>query len=119
MKAAALVLMVLTLTQQVIASSVFTGDEKKNCGTQTVGEMLHSGWQFVKRDFIAKIDRTGNTVTLEDRSRYRADMTVGIFEGDEALLFRKHVQTKKISGYIYNLCAGGFDAWVTPLNERY
>ncbi len=108
----------LTLSQQVIASPVFPGDENKHCGAQTVGEMLRSGWQFVKRDFIAKIDRTQSTLTLQDRSRYHADRTAGIFEGDEALLFRKHVQTKKISGYIYNLCAGGFDAWVTPLNER-
>jgi hypothetical protein len=109
-----LVLTLLTASQRVIASSMFSGDANKNCGTRTVAEMLRSGWQFVKRDFIAKIDPGGHAVTLRDGSRYRADMTVGIFEGDEALLFRKHVNTKKISGYIYNLCAGGFDAWVTP-----
>ena len=55
-----------------------------------------------------------NRLELEDGSIYRADMTVGMLRGDRALVLVKSVRTKELTGDIFNLCAGGFDAWVTP-----
>lgn len=115
MRIIALLLIAFGLSVQVAASERLSGYEDKNCGTQTIAEMVRSGWEFVKRDFIATIEGNGYILTLDDGTRYHADMTVGIFKGDEALLFRKYIKTEKSAGYIYTLCAGGFDAWVTPI----
>ena len=85
------------------------------CGSNTVGELLSQGWRVEKDDYIKSINVEGNKITLEDGTIYRADMTSGMLVGDRALLISKYVQSEKAQGYIYTICAGGFDAWVTPL----
>ncbi len=86
----------------------------RHCGFDTIGDMLVSGWKVHSEGYIAAI---GNRFfVLEDGSIYKADMTVGIFKGDHAIILSQFVRTEKTSGFIYNLCAGGFDAWVTPKN---
>ena len=82
------------------------------CGTNSVGEMLGSGWSIIKDSYLASVEP--NRLELEDGSIYRADMTVGMLRGDRALVLVKSVRTKELTGDIFNLCAGGFDAWVTP-----
>ena len=86
------------------------------CGLKSVGELLNQGWKIVKQDYIKSIGNGENSIVLENGSIYSADMTSGMLVGDRALLLRKYVKTAKAEGYIYNLCAGGFDAWVTPVH---
>ena len=83
------------------------------CGTRKIGEMMREGWLVVKADHLENV--SDNKLTLEDGSIYEADNTVGMLQGDQAILLSKHVRSKKSSGYIYTICAGGFDAWVTPV----
>jgi len=87
------------------------------CGLNTVGELLSQGWRIEKDDYIKNINAEGKTITLEDGTIYRADMTSGMLVGDRALLLSKYVKSEKAEGYIYTICAGGFDAWVTPLRQ--
>lgn len=85
------------------------------CGSGTIGQMVSDGWRIVKMGGIKKIERAGNYITLEDESVFRADMTSGMLVGDDAVLLSKYVTSPKLRGYIYTICAGGFDAWVTPI----
>lgn len=87
--------------------------ESVKCGSRSVGELLEQGWRLVKSDYLSQV--SSDRIKLEDGSVYRADMTSGMFPGDKAILLAKHVRSGEQSGYIYNLCAGGFDAWVTPV----
>lgn len=83
------------------------------CGLETVGEMLGEGWHVVKVDYLSRVSDNG--LKLEDGTYYEADNTVGMLSGDKAILLSKFVRSNKLSGYIYTICAGGFDAWVTPV----
>ena len=85
------------------------------CGSNTVGGLLDQGWRIVKQDYIKSIGRGGNSIVLEDGATYRADMTSGMLVGDKAILLSKYVKSAQAEGFIYNICAGGFDAWVTPV----
>jgi hypothetical protein len=78
--------------------------------------MLDEGWQVVKTDYLSRV--TDNRLELEDGSSYQADMTSGMLVGDKALLLAKHVRSAQRGGEIYTICAGNFDAWVTPLSEH-
>jgi len=88
------------------------------CGLNSVGELLSQGWKIAKQDYIKSIGRGGNSIVLGDGSTYSADMTSGMLVGDRALLLSMYVKSEKAEGYIYNICAGGFDAWVTPVENR-
>ena len=90
--------------------------QTEQCGTNATGEMLASGWKYYSEGNISTIK--DDVIELDDGTLYEADMTIGIFEGDHALIFSKFVQTEKLSGFIYNLCAGGFDAWVRKLRPQ-
>jgi hypothetical protein len=105
---------VATLMLLLISASG-SGFADLQCGSETVGELLNQGWRIVKQDYIKTIGNRGSAIILEDGSVYRADMTSGMLAGDRALLLSKYVKSAKAEGYIYNICAGGFDAWVSPI----
>jgi len=77
--------------------------------------LQRAGWKIVKQDYIKSLSQGGALITLEDETFYRADMTSGMFVGDAVILLSKYVKTAEAEGHIYNICAGGFDAWVTPI----
>jgi hypothetical protein len=109
-------LILLILSSTIILSSPAFGVElgSVRCGTSTVGELYAQGWRIEKQDYIKSLSQGGNAIVLEDGTSYRADMTSGMLVGDPAILLSTYVRTDKAEGYIYNICAGGFDAWVTP-----
>ncbi len=111
MKILALTLILVLSAVNVIASEL----AYVQCGSNTVGELLNQGWRIEKEDYIKSISADGNYIAIEDGTIYRADMTSGMLVRDRALLLSKYVQSEKAQGYIYNICAGGFDAWVSPL----
>ena len=88
--------------------------DNSNCGTSTVSELVSEGWKIVKEAKIESISLDDRVIILNDGTSYRADMTSGMLAGDHAILLSKYVKSDKAKGYIYNLCAGGFDAWVNP-----
>lgn len=100
-----------------VFSTEVSSDDLANtrCGAKTVGELYQEGWRPVKLDYIKEIDRGRGLILLEDGSLFRADMTSGMRSGDDALLLAKYVRGRENEGYIYNICAGGFDAWVRQL----
>lgn len=111
MKKAVATLMLLSTSVNVMGSGI----ADFQCGSETVGELLNQGWGIVKQDYIKTIGNRGSAIILEDGSVYRADMTSGMLVGDEALLLNRYVKSAKAEGYIYNICAGGFDAWASPI----
>lgn len=114
-------LAVLCLIQRGVivgrASTSVSRDEVLGACGESKGEyMLRSGWRFEKSGYVRAVKVDQNLIVLDDGSRYESDSVVAIFQGDKALLFSKYVRTKKgLSGFIYNLCIGGWDFWVTPL----
>ena len=85
------------------------------CGLSTVDELLEDGWELENESYIRNI--YDHLFVLEDGTKYQGDMTVGILEGDYAIVLRKFVRSENTSGYIRNLCAGGFESWVTIVSE--
>ena len=104
------------LSSTIILSSPAFCDELADvrCGTSSVGELHAQGWKIEKQDYIKILSLGDNVIVLEDGTSYQADMTSGMLVGDPAILLSRYVKTDKTEGYIYNICAGGFDAWVTP-----
>jgi hypothetical protein len=85
------------------------------CGTKTVGELYAEGWRIEKQDYIRNLGDGENVILLEDGTAYRADVTIGMFAGDPAILLSKYVKSDKVEAFIFTICAGGVDAWVTPI----
>lgn len=106
-------ILAVTLVFLTFGASASDRVHSVKCGSRSVGELLDQGWRVVKSDYLASV--SNDRLVLEDGSVYRADMTSGIFRGDKAILLAKHVRSGKQSGDIYNICAGGFDAWVSPI----
>ena len=99
----------------LIPNLCYSNDDIRHirCGVETVGKLMSAGWKFEKREIIKEI--VDNIFILFDGTKYKGDLTAGIFAYDEAIILSKFVKGKKTSGTIYNLCAGGFDSWVIPL----
>lgn len=114
MKSAVVASILLVLGGGAQALELSRDQLHRHCGVNTIGELTRSGWAPYLEGYISKIG--DSIIVLEDNSSFSADMTVGIFSGDHAIVLSKYVRGEKNSGYIYNLCAGGFDAWVVPLN---
>lgn len=106
----------MILLSAILATSAVASDrlDQEQCGLQTVGELRAQGWKVVKDGYVAKI--SDGRIELEDGTLYEADMTSGIFAGDGAIVLSLYVRSRDVSGHIFTLCAGGFDAWVTPLD---
>lgn len=111
MKKVVFLLLLLSATGSVMGSDL----ADVRCGLNTVGGLLGQGWRIVKQDYIKSIGRGGNSIVLEDGATYRADMTSGMLVGDGVILFSKYVKSAQAEAFIYKICAGGFDAWVTPV----
>ena len=109
--------LVLLIVSIILLSLPAFGNEIGNvsCGMSTVGELRAQGWRIEKQDYIKTLSQGGNVIVLEDATSYSADMTSGMLVGDSAILLSKYVKTDKAEGHIFNICAGRFDAWVTPI----
>jgi len=105
-------LILVTILLPTLSLSSEPGETR--CGTSTIGELFAKGWRIEKQDYIRSLGEHGKSIELEDGTIYNADMTSGMFVGDRAILMSKYVRSDKAEGYIFNICAGGFDAWVTP-----
>ena len=107
------VILLSLLTLPFPALSGWPGDVR--CGTMTIGQLYAHGWRIENQTYIQSLTNSGNVIELEDGTAYRADMTSGMLVGDPAILLSKQVKSDKAEGFIFNICAGGFDAWVTPI----